>query len=229
MNTEVWNPVTAEQRSLPPAGFVYPENYVPADLDDWYPVHTDTGDPLPTALSGHRRLGGEYIAQTPPELRHAHSAAAQDSIVPKGFKATIEKPLPVIRCIQIKEDGERCGRWSRRGGTKCIIHENKRSKAMAAEKVQQARLRLVGMADDAIDVLHDLIAVGTNDAIRLKAATEILDRANIKGSTDINIEVEHKVDAGAELRQRLEKMRQNSAIDVGEIVIVDEPGGENDD
>lgn len=233
MSEEPYDPVPAEQRSKPPAGYTYPPDYVPADLDDWYPVHKDTGEPLPTALSGYRRLGGYYVPMRPKEKRNNLSALHQGTIVPKGFKPSIEKPVPSIRCTEIKEDGDRCGRWTVRGGLKCQVHSTNAEKATAAKKVELARLKLVGLADDAVEVLKDLVKPGTNDAIRLKAATEILDRAGVKGATDIKIEVEHRVDAGEVIRQRLEKMRANSVIEVAsEIVVEDDDdldGGEQDD
>lgn len=231
-----WNPITPEQRSLPPEGFVYPEEYVPASLDDWYPVHNVTGEPLPTADSGYRRMGGEYIVKYPKGSRGYRSPASMDSVIPINWKPTLEKPIPPIRCMKIKSDGERCGRWSIRGGTECQVHSGPSARRRAAEKVELARLRLAGMTDDAIDVLRDLILPGTNDAIRLKAATEILDRSGVKGAADINIEVEHKLNASDELISKLAKIRENKQQDYVELeaeIVVEvedeEGGGDIDD
>jgi hypothetical protein len=209
---------------MPPEGFVYPDEYVPASLDDWYPVHMVTGEPLSTPDSGHKRMGAEYIPKYPKGSRGFRSPESMDSVIPLGWKPTLATPVPPIRCMHVKADGARCGRWSIRGGTKCQVHSGPAAKRRAAEKVEIARLRLADMSDDAIDVLRDLIAPGTNDAIRLKAATEILDRAGVKGASDINIEVEHKFNASEELLSKLAKIRENKkqeAIEIEAEVIVE--------
>jgi len=72
--------------------------------------------------------------------------------------------------------------------------------------VEAARLKILGLADEAVDVLDDLIKPGTNDAIRLKAAQDILDRAGLKGAIDVNVEVEHKVNPAEIVSQRLKKL-----------------------
>lgn len=151
--------------------------------------------------------------------------------VSPNWKPSTHKPLPSVRCVVIKKDGNRCGRWSIRGATVCLSHGGQlpNVKKHAAAAVETARMRLVDMTDEAVSVLIDLTSPGTSDAIRLKAATEILDRAGIKGGMDINIEVEHKIDAGKTIADRLEQITSRNVIDAGEVdaeVVDDESGGE---
>lgn len=141
--------------------------------------------------------------------------------VSPNFKPTVEKPMPSIRCVNIKKDGMRCNRWSIRGGTVCLVHGGRMPTVQkaAAAAVDRARMRLVDLTDDAVDVLEDLTRAGTADAIRLKAATEILDRAGIKGGLDINVEVEHKIDPGLTIAQRLEQISKRSSQDEKEDIV----------
>jgi hypothetical protein len=141
-----------------------------------------------------------------------HSAKQQDSIVPKGWVPTKDAPVPVVRCVEIKKDGERCGRWSVRGLTKCASHLRGAHKNFenVADRVQatldSARMRLLDDADLAVDTLEALMQPGTAEAIRLKSATEILDRVGIKGGIDINVEVTDSRDPAESIRTRLERL-----------------------
>jgi hypothetical protein len=72
----------------------------------------------------------------------------------------------------------------------------------AAAVVEAARLRLIGMSDMAIDVLEDLALNSTADQVRLGAARDVLDRANVKGDTVIDVKVEHSMETAAERTRR---------------------------
>jgi len=128
--------------------------------------------------------------------------------VPGRWKPTLAEPIPVLQCTALKKNGERCKRWSIRGASVCISHGGKipAVQKKAAAMVESARMRLMDLTDDAVDVLEELTRVGTADAIRLKAATEILDRAGVKGGMDVNVEVEHKFDPAAEIADRLKQI-----------------------
>lgn len=117
------------------------------------------------------------------------TAAEQGSNIPQGWKPTMAKPLPSVRCTAIKKDGERCGAWSLNSSTVCLKHgghlPNVRKAAEARKEA--ARLKLIDAAEDAADVLEYLMNYGTQEQIRLKAATEILDRTGVKGGIDLNV------------------------------------------
>lgn len=123
----------------------------------------------------------------------ARSATQQDSNIPQGWKPTPNAPIPVIRCTAIKRDGTQCQKWSVRGVTVCTKHGAHLPSVQkaAAERVSTARLQLMGSTGDAFEVLESLMQPGVAEGIRLKAATEILDRAGLKAGMEIAVTVEH--------------------------------------
>lgn len=138
--------------------------------------------------------------------------------VPAGWKkATLGAPIPVVRCTYIFPDthdrpGEQCARWSLRGTVKCIKHGGQipgvrqHSEAM----VEAARLRLIGATDEAVDWLLELAESSTSDAVRLKATTEVLDRAGVRGGVEVDVTVGEKVDPAQALRDRLAVLRKRT-------------------
>lgn len=145
-----------------------------------------------------------------------NSALEQDSIIPQGWKPTKDEPVPVVRCTGTVRNGprtgERCGRWSIRGHDKCLKHGGQLPNVKkAAEEVQEAaRLRLFGLADDAIDAIEELVLNPmTAGAVRLKAAETILDRVGIKGAPDLNVQVEVRTNPADEIAKRLASIAEN--------------------
>lgn len=154
----------------------------------------------------------------PQELNpHALTAEGQGSNIPLAWKPTAKEPVPVVRCAQIKKDGLRCKNWSLRGYIKCRKHAGPGvmkdgNVAKYAEAVIEAgRLRLVDSSDMAIDVLNELLGPGSSEGIRLKAATEVLDRTGIRGGFDIKVEGEVTVSASDEIQARLDKLAKGAA------------------
>jgi hypothetical protein len=181
----------------------------------------------------------EFISRSPSAGKT--SPAEQGLEVPMGWKPTHNEPVPVVRCIGIASTtGERCRRWSLRGTNVCRKHgaqlPNVRDHAEAV--VESARLQLMGMADDAVEVLSDLMKAGVADAVRLKAAETVLTRSGIKDGVTFEVEVTHNVSLAGEIGKKLEIMRQRqitaekeaaeaeqALIDEGEYVedVIDEP------
>jgi hypothetical protein len=62
---------------------------------------------------------------------------------------------------------------------------------VAESRVQAARVQMMGMTTDAPKVLEQLMQPGVPEGIRLKAATEILDRSGLKAGQEIQLTVEH--------------------------------------
>ena len=156
------------------------------------------------------------------------SAAQQGGNVPAGWKPTAAKPIPVVRCTATVRTGvnkgQRCGKWSIAGSTVCLSHGGHlpRVREAANERVEAARLRLVGMADDALDALEEIVDGSAGPQLRLKAATEILDRAGLKGAPDLTVAVEAVVSPAELIRERLAKLSKNLSPepqpeDLGEI------------
>lgn len=126
----------------------------------------------PWVLGATRAWQAEQDIGGPPTARRA----------PKG--------LP-HRCRIIKTDSIRCMLWAS-GRPKddglCRIHLKVQRKS--GEDVERARRKIVQAAPYAVDILEDLMENAESEPVRLKASTEILDRAGIRGGQDINIEME---------------------------------------
>lgn len=149
-----------------------------------------------------------------------------------NWARTSKRPVPTVRCTRIKSDGTQCKNRSRRGLglTKtgppglCPRHGGNLPslKAHADAVVQAARYQLVDSAPDALNTIMELLRDNdTPQAVRLAAARDVLDRANIKGSTDINIEVTQNEAPSVKLMKKLEDMRKKeepTLEDLGEAV-----------
>lgn len=153
--------------------------------------------------------------------------------VPEDWKPRAGRELPSIRCTHERPDGSRCKKFGVRGtgfnGTPsmCYIHGGSlpsvRNKAEAT--LLSVRMMLTEAAPKALEQVIDLSQNASAEAIRLKASTEILDRAGIKGGVDINVEVTQNVSAADEIRKRLSLMAERMTSDatpepedLGEIV-----------
>jgi hypothetical protein len=140
----------------------------------------------------------------------------QGTVIPLGWKPTVQQPVPVVRCVIIKKDGNRCGRWSMRGMTKCYAHGRRELAFPNVQKhkeavIEAARMRLLDASDEAVDTLEQLLQPGTSEGIRLKAATEILDRNGIRGGFEVDVQVETKEDPAELLTKRLNQLRERHA------------------
>lgn len=89
----------------------------------------------------------------------------------------------------------------------------------AAAVVEAARLKLLGLSEEAVEVLEDLVKPGTPDAIRLKAAQDILDRAGLKGAIDVSLTVEHTVDAASLISEKLDRIAGKPTEDEDEDIV----------
>lgn len=123
-------------------------------------------------------------------------------------------PLP-SRCKAIKDDGLRCQLWT--GGRPqddglCRVHLGSlRNKP--TDSVERARQRLTQAAPVAVDTLETLMESAESEPVKLKAATEILDRAGVRAGFDINTDVTLDVRPAASIiAERLQRIAQN-AID----------------
>lgn len=76
--------------------------------------------------------------------------------------------------------------------------------------IESAKLRLLDMGDEALNVLEALQQPGTAEAIRLKAATEVLDRAGIRGGFELSVDVEVSASPADEIRKRLAGLKEGA-------------------
>lgn len=115
---------------------------------------------------------------------------------------------PPHRCKWIKNDGIRCLNWA--GGQKanrgmCRIHVVKAATETGGD-VALARKRLLQSAPAAVDTLEELMLNAISEPVRLKASTEILDRAGIRGGVEIDAQIEVMRPAAEVVLERLQKL-----------------------
>lgn len=135
---------------------------------------------------------------------------------------TPEHKLPILpeRCIRIRADGSRCWGWGWPAVSAQGFCRNHCSNAAfnATEQMNQlkdaAKMRLSQLTGPSLEALEDLVLNSTVPAVRLKAATEVLDRVGIRGGAELNISghVEHElVDPAVAVRERLNTLAERMA------------------
>jgi hypothetical protein len=120
------------------------------------------------------------------------------------------------------------------GHDRCLVHGGHLPNVQkaAATKVEAAKLRLIEDADKAIDTLFELLKPGTAAAVQLGAAKEILDRAGVRGGTELSVEIQSTVSHHDEIAKKLALMhermnadtvqKQEELEDLGEAEVDDE-------
>ncbi len=130
------------------------------------------------------------------------------------------KALPA-RCRAQTSEGIRCMLWSS-GRIKddglCRLHLGANKKTGA--DIERARKKLMQSAPYAVDKLEELMENAVSEPVKLKAATEILDRAGIRAGMEIDLGVELKDSrTPAEIiAERLERLKAGAQIIQGELV-----------
>ena len=155
-------------------------------------------------------IAADYIV--PPWVLGATRAWAKQQNSGELAHGKKELPLP-RRCKAIKDDGIRCQLWS--GGRAaddglCRVHLGSlRNKP--TDSVERARSRLTQATPTAVDVLEQLMDNAESEPVKLKAATEILDRAGIRAGIDINTDVTLDVRPAASIiAERLQRLAQGA-------------------
>ena len=137
------------------------------------------------------------------------------------------------RCTYIKADGVRCMLWCSGRKTDlglCRTHLGSKQGNLAGA-VQKARTRAYQAAPAALEILEQLMESAESEPVKLKAATEILDRAGVRGG----IEIDAKVDINERpsediLRERLLRLVPQVSKELLpelEMVSEDEPDDRN--
>ena len=128
-----------------------------------------------------------------------------------GPSSPRKKPAAMpLRCRAIKDDGIRCMLWSSGRPADdgyCRIHLGSLQRR-PGEDVERARAKLTQAAPYAVDVLEDLMENAASEPVRLKASTEILDRAGVRGGVefDANININDGRPAAQIVAERLERL-----------------------
>jgi hypothetical protein len=126
------------------------------------------------------------------------------------------------RCRTIKDDGIRCMLWSS-GRPKddglCRVHLRS-VKKRPGEDIERARAKLTQAAPYAVDMLEDMMENAISEPVKLKAATEILDRAGVRGGIefDTNIKVVDDRPAAVIIQERLDRLAASAGERALELV-----------
>ena len=114
------------------------------------------------------------------------------------------------RCRQVKDDQIRCMLWSS-GRLKddglCRVHL-RHVRKNPSDDIERARKKLMQAAPYAVDVLEDLMQFAASEPVKLKASTEILDRAGVRGGVELdgNISVTDGRPAAEIIAERLSRL-----------------------
>lgn len=100
--------------------------------------------------------------------------------------ATVQEP---IRCQAHTSSGKPCRAWAIVGGFVCRTHGGSAPQVRAA-----ANRRLLALAPRAVQVIADLLEHAESEPVRLKAATELLDRG-IGKAVDVTLDVTPQQDS----------------------------------
>jgi hypothetical protein len=194
------------------------------------PIMVDPTSNNSDFLTGWDLIGEEasdYLV--PPWVVHATRLYLKEQEM-GGPKSEKRKPLAQPhRCRQVKDDGIRCMLWSS-GRIKddglCRIHLRS-TQHKTSDDIERARNKLMQSAPYAVDKLEELMEYAESEPVKLKAATEILDRAGIRGGVEIdssiNIDVRPAASVIAERLDRLAKGAISAAAKLAEAGVNIEP------
>jgi hypothetical protein len=138
---------------------------------------------------------------------------------------------PPTRCTHIKQDGVRCMLWCTGRKTDdglCRVHLGAKHNNQVGA-VAKARDRAYQAAPAAVAILEQLMETAESEPVKLKAATEILDRAGVRGGIEIDAKLEVDVRPAAEVvSERLARLLPSAAAITGSIIELEEIVTEED-
>lgn len=167
---------------------------------------------------------------TAPAWIQRHLNKYQDAVA----SGTPEHKLPILpqRCRRRRADGSRCWQWA----WPAVQAEGfcrKHCSAAAFNATDQmaklsdaAKLRLAQLSEPALLAMEDLVLNSTVPHVRLKAATEVLDRIGIRGGSELSVSgtVQHEMkDPAVEVRERLNALADKIAPREIEATVSPEP------
>lgn len=135
-------------------------------------------------------LDEEACKMVPPWVIGATRAWQKEQL--NGVTSSKRAPLTLPqRCRIVKTDGIRCMLWSSgRVKDDGLCRAHLKTVRKPGEDVERARRKLIQAAPYAVDVLEQLMETAESEPVRLKASTEILDRAGVRGGTELSVDVE---------------------------------------
>src|SRR6056300_1188330 len=174
-------------------------------------VQTDNNSDYLTGLDLLAEEATDYLV--PPWVINATRLylKEQETGVLNPKRAPLAQPH---RCRQIKHDGIRCMLWAS-GRPKddglCRVHLRS-LKHKTSDDIERAREKLTQAAPFAVDKLEELMEFAESEPVALKAATEILDRAGVRGGVEIDTTATLDVRPAAEvIAERLERLAVGAA------------------
>ena len=180
------------------------------------PIMVDPNDKNSDYLTGLDLIvesASDYLV--PPWVIGATKMWIKEQDEPQTSSRRAPTALP-HRCRAVKDDGIRCMLWTS-GRPKddglCRVHLRTESRK-PSDDIERARQRLMQSAPQAVNVLEQLMETAESEPVKLKAATEILDRAGVRGGieldTNVNIDVRP---AAAVIAERLQRLAEGAARD----------------
>lgn len=177
------------------------------------PLLTDPSNKNSDYLIGYDLIAEEstdYLV--PPWVIGATRSWIKEQTEP--VKSSKRKPAALPhRCNAIKDDGIRCQLWSSGRLTDdglCRIHLGS-LKRRPGDDIERARAKLTQAAPYAVDVLEDMMSNAESEPVKLKAATEILDRAGVLGGVELDANVNLDVRPAASIiAERLNRLAVNA-------------------
>jgi hypothetical protein len=160
-------------------------------LSEKVPIMVDGDNKNSDYLTGLDLLAesaSDYLV--PPWVIGATRMWVKELDIPIASEKRAATALP-HRCRAIKDDGIRCMLWSS-GRMKddgyCRVHLRS-VKKRPGDDIERARAKLTQAAPYAVDVLEDLMQNAISEPVKLKASTEILDRAGVRGGVEFDAQV----------------------------------------
>lgn len=142
------------------------------------------------------------------------------------FVPSLARPMPSYQCTKIKKDGQRCQNMALSGmlpeNAKCNVHGGNAPGVVEAAEARKDAVRLVLLDNSelAAETLKSLMDPSVSDAVRLKAATEVLDRTVGKTPIEVNVNENVTVSAAEQLLDQLARLASNDSdlVVEGEVV-----------
>lgn len=176
---------------------------------------------------GRNHFADAYLGDDPPIFANPSSKYYGGTLSKNpNWRPTVDDPVPRGQCEYIKRTGDRCRHSAIPGlgndptdKMMCIYHGGRLPNVQAkAERVRAAAAdTLLDLVQNAVDHLSNTMDnTAAPDAVRLKAATEILDRAGIKQADTLSVTVEHKQSPVEILAQQFAALRADDPEELEE-------------
>lgn len=149
----------------------------------------------------------------PREIEPTGPGLGPGGVVPRDLiPASVKEP---VRCRAHTSKGKPCGKWAIVGGFVCMTHGG-----TAPQVRRRANERLLAMAPRAVQIIVELAEGSGSDVVRLRAATELLDRGLGK-AVDVTLDITpHDPDSGpSPLDLRISAALDARAIGPGQPIV----------